>query len=44
MKHVNILGTEYHIEYKSIADDPYLKGANGYTDPTAKKIVIGNKE
>lgn len=44
MKYVDILGTEYRIEYKNIADDPYLKGANGYTDPTAKKIVIGNKE
>lgn len=41
---VNILGTEYHIEYKNIADDPYLENCDGYVDRTTKKIVIGNKE
>ena len=41
---VNILGTEYRIEFKNIEDDPILKNANGYTDPTVKKIVICNKE
>ena len=37
---VNILGTEYRIEFKNIEDDPILKNANGYTDPTVKKIVM----
>lgn len=41
---VNILGTEYHIEYKNIADDPYLENCDGYVDRTTKKIVIRNKE
>lgn len=34
---VNILGTEYHIEYKNIADDPYLENCDGYVDRTTKK-------
>lgn len=41
---VNILGAMYKIEFKNIADDPLLKNANGYTDPTVRKIVISNKE
>lgn len=41
---VNILGAMYKIEFKNIADDPILKKANGYIDPTVKKIVICNKD
>lgn len=41
---VNILGTEYHMEFQCIAENPYLKDADGYVDRTTKKIVIGKRE
>lgn len=41
---VNILGTEYRMEFQCIADDPYLEKCDGYVDRTTKKIVIGNRE
>lgn len=34
---VNILGTEYHMEFQCIADDPYLEKCDGYVDRTTKK-------
>lgn len=34
---VNILGTEYHMEFQCVAENPYLKDANGYVDRTTKK-------
>lgn len=37
---VNILGTEYEIEYHSTDDDSFLKSSDGYSDYTLKKIVI----
>lgn len=40
MKKINILGTEYTIEYKNVEDDKELEEADGYTDPTSKEIVI----
>lgn len=40
---VNILGTEYHIEYKNIADDPYLEKCDGYVDRTTKKSLSETK-
>lgn len=43
-RNVSILGTEYHIEFKHIAEDPFLEKSDGYVDRTTKKIVIGEKE
>lgn len=40
MKNVNILGTEYIIEFSSPADNEMLRQRNGYCDKTTKKIVI----
>ena len=37
---VYILGTQYNIKLISEADDPMLKTLGGYTDHTAKKIVV----
>ena len=37
---VNILGTEYTIEYKIASQDAILKDSNGYCDITSKRIVI----
>ena len=44
MKKINILGTEYTLEYKSIYKDKKLEEMEGYTDIYAKQIVIGNLE
>lgn len=41
---VNILGTEYTIEYKSIKDDDKLDEMEGYIDLYKKNIVIANIE
>lgn len=37
---VNILGTEYTIEYRKREDDPNLENADGYHDSTQNLIVI----
>lgn len=37
---LNILGTEYTIEEKSLEEDSVLNDADGYTDWTTKKIVV----
>ena len=37
---VYILGTQYNIKLIPEADDPMLKTLWGYTDQTAKKIVV----
>ena len=37
---VYILGTQYNIKLISESDDPMLKTLEGYTDQTAKKIVV----
>lgn len=41
---VNILGTEWDIEFKSEKDDPSLIDKDGYTDESIKKIVIDNMD
>lgn len=41
---VNILGTPYTIEIKSVSEDGFLKDCDGYCDKTTHKIVIGSKE
>ena len=44
MSEINILGTIYTIEYKSIIKDDKLDEMEGYTDLYKKHIVIGNIE
>ena len=44
MDKINILGTEYTIQYKSILKDDKLYEMEGYTDLYKKHIVIGNIE
>lgn len=44
MNEINILGTIYTIEYKSILKDDKLDEMEGYTDLYKKHIVIGNIE
>lgn len=41
---VNILGTEYRVEWKKRADDPSLNEADGYFDKTSKRIVVCEKD
>lgn len=39
---VNVLGTEYSINFFSKLDDPKLNDVDGYMEPYTKKIVIDN--
>ena len=41
---VNVLGSRYEIYYREKKEDPELKGLDGYTDFTARKIVICRQE
>lgn len=41
---IQILGTEYKIEYRNIKNDSNLDEMEGYTDLYQKLIVIGNIE
>lgn len=40
---INILGSEWTIEYCNADADPLLKDDDGYTDPSVRLIVIANK-
>lgn len=41
---LNILGSEWTIEYRNVDIDPILQDGNGgYTDPSINLIVISNK-
>lgn len=37
---VNILGTEYTLQYLTEAEDKWLKDRDGYCDKTSKKLVV----
>jgi len=37
---VDILGTEYTIEYRTEIEDSALIGINGYINRTSKRIVV----
>lgn len=37
---INILGTDYRIEYRKEYEDPQLKNCNGYCDSSIKTIVV----
>lgn len=40
MEKVDVLGTEYSIEFKTVDEDPNLRRCDGYHDKTTKKIVV----
>lgn len=40
MDKINVLGTEYSVEYKTEIDDVGLVGLKGYCDSTSKRIVL----
>lgn len=40
---VNVLGTEYTITVSNEKQDKIMKGADGYTDKTTKRIVVLDK-
>lgn len=40
MKKINILGTEYILEYRSFKKDKKLENLDGYTDSLLKLIII----
>lgn len=40
---INILGSEWKILYGNKNDYPLLEGVSGYTDNSARKIIIGEK-
>lgn len=37
---INVLGTDYEIEYREQHEDKVLKSADGYCDTSIKKIVV----
>ena len=37
---INVLGTIYHLQEKTSAEDEFLISCDGYCDKTSKKIVI----
>lgn len=41
---LNILGSEWDVEYRNAEADPILDGRGGYTDPSVNLIVIANKQ
>lgn len=41
---LNVLGSDYEIIFSDSQNDSYLRSADGYTDRSSKKIVIGKKE
>ena len=41
---VDILGTGYTIEYRSITEDPELDGIDGYHDSSVNLIVIAEMQ
>lgn len=42
MRKINVLGTDYEIQFKSIREDVKLNECDAYCDYTVKKIVIEN--
>lgn len=41
---INILGSEWNIEYRNADADPSLDGRGGHTDSSVKLIVISNRK
>lgn len=40
---LNILGSDWTVEYRNADADPTLDGRDGYADPSVNLIVIANK-
>lgn len=40
---LNILGSDWTVEYRNADADPLLREDDGYTDPSVRLIVIANK-
>ena len=40
---INILGSEWTIEYRNADTDPLLEENGGYADPSVNLIVVSNK-
>lgn len=40
MKEINVLGTKYTVEFKSVSEDPLFEKCDGYCDWTTKRIVV----
>ena len=41
---VNILGTEYTIEERTVEEDSYLSNCDGYCDKSTKEIVVAKQK
>lgn len=41
---INVLGTEYTIEYKNSSEDALMFEIDGYCDKTSKRIVVSTKD
>lgn len=41
---INILGTEYTVEERSLETDEKLAGADGYSDYTSKECIVDEME
>lgn len=41
---INILGTDYTIEYKNSSEDTLMFELDGYCDKTSKRIVVAEKD
>ena len=41
---VNILGTDYTIEERTVEEDSYLNNCDGYCDKTTKEIVVAKQK
>ena len=44
LNHINVLDTDYNIEYRTEDDDPTLEGCLGYCDKYQKLIVIDDSD
>lgn len=44
MKKVNVLGTKYTVEIKSIEEDDFLQKCDGYCDKTTHQIIVRAKD
>lgn len=41
---VNILGTEYTVEERTVEEDSYLNNCDGYCDKSTKEIVVAKQK
>ena len=41
---INVLGTEYTIEERTVEEDSYLESCDGYCDKSTKEIVVAKQK